>query len=139
MYTQGCQGCRKTKNFVRNSKILIARSTIQPKLSKIKPLRNATKFLKKWHFFLLNDGWMVDLAMGSFRFLTIFLIFWHPWYPWICIRSVCWVWNLKQIEAILPSVALVILQMSSVCISFYRLKVLMQMELISKITNEKKV
>jgi hypothetical protein len=21
---------------------------------------------------------MVDLAMGSFRFLTIFLIFWHP-------------------------------------------------------------
>jgi hypothetical protein len=24
---------------------------------------------------LLNDGWMVDLAMGSFGFLTIFLIF----------------------------------------------------------------
>ena len=36
MHTQGCQGCRKTRNFVRNSKILIARSTIQPKLSKIK-------------------------------------------------------------------------------------------------------
>ena len=36
MHTQGCQGCQKTRNFVRNSKILIARSTIQPKLSKIK-------------------------------------------------------------------------------------------------------
>ena len=32
MHTQGCQ---KTRNVVRNSKILIARSTIQPKLSKI--------------------------------------------------------------------------------------------------------
>ena len=36
MHTQGCQGCQKTRNFVRNSKILIARSTIQPKLNKIK-------------------------------------------------------------------------------------------------------
>ena len=62
--------------------------------------------LKKGELFLilLNDGWMVDLAMGSFGFLTIFLIFWHPWDPWICIRSVCWKWNLKQIEAIPPSV-----------------------------------
>ena len=40
--------------------------------------------------------------MGSFRFLTIFLIFWHPKDPWICIRSVWWKWNLKQIEA-MPS------------------------------------
>ena len=53
---------------------------------------------------LLNDGWMVDLAMGSFRLLIIFLIFWHHWDPWICISSVCWKWNLKQIEAIPPSV-----------------------------------
>ena len=30
------QGCQKTINFERNSKILIARSTIQPELSKIK-------------------------------------------------------------------------------------------------------
>ena len=33
---QGCQGSQETINFIRNSKILIARSTIQPKLSKIK-------------------------------------------------------------------------------------------------------
>ena len=33
---QGCQGCQEIRNLVRNSKILIARSTIQPKLSKIK-------------------------------------------------------------------------------------------------------
>ena len=47
---------------------------------------------------------MVDLAMSIFEFLTKFLIFWHPWDPWICIRSVCWKWNLKQIEAIPPNV-----------------------------------
>ena len=34
--TPGCHGCQMTRNFMRNSKILIARSTIQPKLSKIK-------------------------------------------------------------------------------------------------------
>ena len=102
------QKCRKTRKFVRNPKLLIARSTIQPYLSKIKnhgkmhpnSLKNGKLFL-----ILLNDGWMVDLAMGSFGFLTIFLIFWHPWDPWICIRSVCCKWNLKQIEAIPPSVS----------------------------------
>ena len=42
MHTQGYQGCQKIRNFVRNTKILIARSTIQPKLSKIKKtVRNA--------------------------------------------------------------------------------------------------
>ena len=45
MHTQGCQGCQKTRNFVRNSKILIARSTIQPKLSKIK---NNLPFFKEF-------------------------------------------------------------------------------------------
>ena len=46
MHTQGWQ---KIRNFVRNSKILIARSIIQPKLSKIKKtVRNASKFIKKW-------------------------------------------------------------------------------------------
>ena len=30
MHTQGCQGCQRTRNFVRNSKIIMARSTIQP-------------------------------------------------------------------------------------------------------------
>ena len=48
-HTQGCQGCQKIRNFVRNTKILIARSTIQPKLNKIKKtVRNASKFIKKW-------------------------------------------------------------------------------------------
>ena len=66
---------------------------------------------------LLNDGWMVDLAMGSFGFLTIFLIFWHPWDPWICICSVCWKWNLKRIEAIPPSVLHLILDIRlQICI-----------------------
>ena len=36
MHTQGCHGCQMTRDFVRKSKILIPRSTIQPKLSKIK-------------------------------------------------------------------------------------------------------
>ena len=30
---------------------------------------------------------MVDLAMSIFEFLTKFLIFRHPWHPWVCIRS----------------------------------------------------
>ena len=46
---------------------------------------------------------MVDLAMSIFEFLTKILVFWHPW---VCIRSVCSKWNLKQIEAIPPSVKL---------------------------------
>ena len=51
---------------------------------------------------------MVDLEMSIFEFLTNFLIFWHHWHPWVCVRSVCWEsvwkWNLKLIEAIPPSV-----------------------------------
>ena len=51
---------------------------------------------------------MVDLAMSIFEILNKFLTFWHPWHPWVCVRSVCWSlvwkWNLKQIEAISPSV-----------------------------------
>ena len=35
----------------------------------------------------LNFNWMVDLAMSIFEFLTKFLIFRHPWHPWVCIRS----------------------------------------------------
>ena len=37
--------------------------------------------------------------MSIFKFLTKFLIFWHPWYPWVCIRS-----DLIQIWAIPPTV-----------------------------------
>ena len=33
---------------------------------------------------LLNFGWMVNLPMSIFEFLTKFLIFRHPW---VCIRS----------------------------------------------------
>ena len=87
MYTQGCQGCQKIINFVKNTKILIARSTIQPKLSKIKNnlplLINFDTFLNVF-LISLNFGWMVDLAMSIFEFLTKFLVFWHPW---VYIRS----------------------------------------------------
>ena len=55
-----------------------------------------------WFYSIL----LVDLAMSIFEFRTKFLIFWHPWHPWGCIHSVCWKWNLKQIEAIPPSVIL---------------------------------
>ena len=58
----------------------------------------------KIHLKRTNFFWMVNLAMSIFEFLTNFLIFWQPWHPWLCIRSVCWKWNLKQIEAIPPSV-----------------------------------
>ena len=43
-------------------------------------------------FILLNFGWMVDLAMSIFVFLTKFLIFWHPRHPRVCICS-----NLKPL------------------------------------------
>ena len=61
--------------------------------------------LKKGKLFLilLNDGWMVDLAMNIFEFITKFLVLWHPWHPWVCFRSVYWKWNLKQIEACPPT------------------------------------
>ena len=42
---QGSQGCQMIRNFVRNSKILIARSTIQPKRRKIK---NNLSFFKEF-------------------------------------------------------------------------------------------
>ena len=81
---QGCQGCQKTRNFKRNSKILIARSTIQPELSKIKnnlPFFMEFWCISQWFLILFNFGWMVDLAMSIFEFLTKFLVFWHPWHP----------------------------------------------------------
>ena len=60
MHTQGCQGCQKTRNFVRNSKILIARSTIQPKWSKIK--NNLPLFKEFWCiskcFFDFTQFWL---------------------------------------------------------------------------------
>ena len=64
----------------------------------------------KWFLILLNDGWMVNLAMGSFGYITVFLIFWHSLDPWICICSACWKQNLKQIEAIPHSVSLTRMQ-----------------------------
>ena len=30
---------------------------------------------------------MVDSAMSILEFLTKFLVFWHPWHSWVCIRS----------------------------------------------------
>ena len=57
-----------------------------------------------WFYSLMGERSTWQVTMGSLGFLTIFLIFLHPWDPWICIHSVCWKWNLKQIEAIPPSV-----------------------------------
>ena len=60
MHPQGCQGCHKIRNFVRNSKMLIARSTIQPKLNKIK--KHLPFFDEFWcisHcFFDLTQFWL---------------------------------------------------------------------------------
>ena len=90
MHTQGCHGCQMSRNFVRNSKILIARSTIQPKLGKIKnnlPFFKEVWWSSSWLLISLNFGWMVDLAISIFEFLTKFLVCWHPWHPWVCVRS----------------------------------------------------
>ena len=73
----GYQGCQKTRNFVRNSKILIVRSTIQPKLCKIKNHQEIHQnFLKNGKLFwiLLNFGCMVDLTMSIFEFHTKCLV-----------------------------------------------------------------
>ena len=68
---------------------------------------------------LLNDGWMVDLAMGSFGFITVFLIFWHSLDPWICICCACWKQNLKQIEAIPHCVSLTVIRDFIISISIF--------------------
>jgi hypothetical protein len=87
---QGSQGCQKIRKIVRNPKLPIARWTIHPSLSKIK---NNLPFFKEfwcifqWFKILLKYGWMVDLTMSIFEFLIKFLVFWHPWRPWMCIRS----------------------------------------------------
>ena len=62
--TQRCQGGQKTRNFVRNSKILIARSTIQP-------LKNASKYIRKLgkkfnfqfkkYFLVVKNSLIIDL------------------------------------------------------------------------------
>ena len=90
MHTQGCQGCQKIRNFVRNSKYLSPGQPFSPKLNKIKNylpfVMNFDSFLNVF-LILLNFGMMVDLAMSIFVFLIKFLFFWHPWQPWVCIRS----------------------------------------------------
>ena len=53
---------------------------------------------------LFNVGWMVDLARGIFLFLTVFLVFWQSWDPWIFIRNQYNNGILQQIDAIPPSV-----------------------------------
>ena len=64
MHTHGCQGCQRTRNFVRSSKILIARSTIQPKLSKIKN-HYASNFLKKWQIVFEFTQWWLNGRPGN--------------------------------------------------------------------------
>ena len=72
MHTQGCQGCQKTRNFVRNSKILISRSTIQPKWSKIK--YNLPYFKEFW--------WIAVLALYRIAVSTLFWYCNIHWYPY---------------------------------------------------------
>ena len=57
------------------------------------------KIEEKPNFF--NFGWMVDLGMQIFEFVTLFLIIRHPEDPWVCIRS-----SLKQKSFQSPSVLL---------------------------------
>ena len=60
---------------------------------------------------MANCFWFYSILAGWSTWQWVFLNFsqkfWHPWHPWVCIRSVCWKWNLKQIEAIPPSVTLI--------------------------------
>ena len=96
-HTQGRQGGQKTRQYVRNSKILIARLIIQ-KSKKLKTIKNASKYIKRmtkkknrfqsekqllvvkkihqFRIFFINGFWFNSM-IGNFRFLTIFLIFWH--------------------------------------------------------------
>ena len=143
-HIQKCQGCQKIRNLLRNWKILIARSTIQPSLSKIQnrywktsKIEEKKKYLSiigefftaqkhfsiwKLNFFnifltnrddFFNGFWFYSSLAGCLTWQWVFLnfsinfwsfIFWHPWHPWVCIRSDCWKWNLKQNQAIPPSV-----------------------------------
>ena len=60
MHTQGCQGCQNTINFVRNSKILIARSTVQLYFSRIKNhWKMHQNSFKKWQIvFDFTQFWL---------------------------------------------------------------------------------
>ena len=72
MHTQWCQGCLKIKNLGSNSKILIARSTIQPKLSKIK--KNMKKCIN-FHQKLANGFWFYTILAGWSTWQWVFLNF----------------------------------------------------------------
>ena len=66
-------------------------------------MMNFDAFLNIFWFYSILAGWST-WQWVFFEFPWNFLFFWHPWHPWVCIRSVCWKWNLKQIEAVPPSV-----------------------------------
>ena len=76
-HTQGCQGCQKIRNFVRNSKILIARSTIHPILSKIKN-----------HYWKTSK---IDAFFNGFWFCSI-LAGWSTW-QWVFLNSSINFWS----------------------------------------------
>ena len=61
---------------------------------------------------------MVGLAMSIFEYLTKFLVIWHPWHPWVCIRS-----DLKPLETDLSDSSYCGLctvgEFGSVCFQFY--------------------
>ena len=78
---------------------------------------------------MVNGFWFYSILAGwstwQWAFLNFSQNFWSfdtPIHPWVCILSVCWKWNLKQIEAIPPSVHLKFLENSWQYYQCYNLK-----------------
>jgi hypothetical protein len=75
MHTQGCQGCQKIRNLLRISKILIARSTIHPSLSKIKNHYWKTSKIEKKNYQSINGDFFTTKKYFSIWKLNFFAIF----------------------------------------------------------------
>ena len=105
MHTQGCQGYQKTRNFVRNSKILIARSTIQSNWVKSKTICH---FLRNFDEFP-NGFWFYSILARWSTWQRVFLNFSQNFWSFDthdtpgCASAVIWN-HLKQIWAIPPTV-----------------------------------
>jgi hypothetical protein len=74
-HTQGCQGCQKIRNLLRISKILIARSTIHPSLSKIKNHYWKTSKIEKKNYQSINGDFFTTKKYFSIWKLNFFAIF----------------------------------------------------------------
>ena len=99
-HTQGCQGCQKITNFVRNWKILIARSTIHPSWSKIKNhYWKTSKIEKKNHYSIIAEFFTTKkyFLFWKLNFFNIFLMnfdaFFHGfWFYSILAGWSTWQW-----------------------------------------------